>query len=101
MNVSSVTSVSAMNAAQARLDASAHNVANAQTPGFQRERVVAGEQAEGGVTVSVTREPAQPSGTELATDLVEQLAARNAFLANLATFRTQDRMAGALIDARA
>jgi flagellar hook protein FlgE len=35
----------------------------------------------------------------MATDLVGLLTSKNAFLANLAVFRTSDRMLGSLLDA--
>lgn len=88
-----------MQAAQTRLDASAHNVANAQTEGFHRQEVVQQEQAEGGTSTSITRAAAPQSALE--TDLVEQLEAKNSFLANLAVFRTSNKMLGALFDEKA
>ena len=38
------------------------------------------------------------TGNALAADLVDQLQAKNAFLANLAVFKTDSRMLGALLD---
>jgi flagellar basal body rod protein FlgC len=91
--------VSGMQAAQSRLTVSANNVANAQTEGFRRKTVQQNQQAEGGVSVSVV-EAAQP-GPELETDLLDELQARNAFLANLAVFKTGNAVAGALLDTQA
>lgn len=88
-----------MNAALAHLGASAHNIANENTEGFRREEVGQAEQAEGGV--GTWRERAPRLGHELERDVVGQLAASNAFLANLAVFRTSDAMAGSLLDIRA
>ena len=94
-----LTALSGMQAAQTQLDVAAHNVANAQTPGFRRQQAALTAQPEGGVQARVTT-LAQP-GPALETDLVAQLQAKNAFLANLAVFRTSNRMAGALLDDQA
>lgn len=75
---------------------SAHNLANLQTEGFRRERVVHTAQADGGVMASTVR--AQKQGSSIREDLVAQLQARNAFLANLAVFRAGSRAAGSLLD---
>jgi len=96
MNSIASISLSGLNAAQAQLDASAHNVANLATEGFRRQEVVQSEQAGGGV--NTTRVQAQQVGDSLETDVVTQLQAKNAFLANLAVFKTADKMAGALFD---
>jgi flagellar hook protein FlgE len=40
-------------------------------------------------------------GSSLETDVVSQLQAKNAFLANLAVFKTSDKMAGALLNIQA
>lgn len=89
-------SLSGMNAAQTRLLASAHNIANLGTDGFHREQVVQSTEAAGGVAASMTRSPVDGSAPE--ADLVELLQAKNSLLANLAVFRTGDRMMGTLLD---
>lgn len=96
--MSSVSSIalSGMTAAQLQLDAAANNVANAQTDGFRRSTVQQSPHAGGGVTSRVVASP-QP-GPALEADVVSQLQAKNAFLANLAVFKTSDAMAGALLD---
>jgi flagellar hook protein FlgE len=88
-----------MNAAQTQLRASAHNVANFDTDGFRRQQVQQTPQPEGGVAATITL--ADTAGSDLVRDVVTQLAAKNAFLANLAVFKTSNRMAGALLDERA
>ena len=90
------TAVSGMNAAQAGLRTSAHNIANLGTEGFRRQQTVATEMPNGGVTTTVTR--AENIGASMETDMVGLLQSKNAFLANLAVFRTSDRMAGVLLD---
>jgi flagellar hook protein FlgE len=96
--VSSI-SLSGMNAAQTRLDSSAHNIANVKTKGFKRQEVNQVEQKDGGVAASVNTSSVE--GAALETDMIAQLQAKNAFLANLAVFKTSNQMSGALLDQRA
>jgi flagellar hook protein FlgE len=88
-----------MQAAQTQLRASAHNVANLSTQEFRRQEVQQTPQSGGGVSAEIRR--ADTTGADLARDVVTQLAAKNAFLANLAVFKTSARMAGVLLDERA
>ncbi|MEO8297608.1 MAG: flagellar basal body rod protein [Burkholderiales bacterium] len=90
-------SLSGMNAAMTTLGSAAHNIANLGTPAFRRQQVVQTEQPGGGVDTTLTQ--ATEPGEALAADVVNQLQAKNAFLANLAVFRTSDRMLGSLLDA--
>jgi len=90
--------LSGMNAAQAQLKVAAHNVANLNTGGFTRQQVSQTPLPDGGVASTVTN--ASAPGPAREADLVEQLQAKNAFLANLAVFKTQDKMAGALLNER-
>ena len=94
-----------MRAAQLRVDVSAHNVANGQTPDFQRQAVTQTAQGErGGVQAQVTRETGARRNADfgaLAEDLVNQRMAVYSFAANLRTVQTQDAMLGALLDERA
>lgn len=99
MNTTSSVALSGMQAAQTRLQASAHNVANLSTEGFRRQEGRQAARAEGGVNAAVER--ASMTGPALMRDVVEQLQAKNAFLANLAVFKTNDRLAGALLDEKA
>jgi flagellar hook protein FlgE len=96
--MASITSIalSGMAAAQTQVAVAAHNVANANTPDFKRQQVNLRAQPQGGVQADVVTS-AVP-GADLATDVVSQLQAKNAFIANLAVFKTQDKMAGALLD---
>jgi flagellar hook protein FlgE len=96
--MSSINSIalSGMQAAQTQLNAAASNVANAQTEGYKRREVRQSPQADGGVATQVVAS-VQP-GPALETDMVAQLQAKNAFLANLTVFKTSNAMAGALLD---
>ncbi|MDD2882428.1 MAG: flagellar basal body protein [Rhodoferax sp.] len=95
VSISSIA-LSGMNAAQATLNSSAHNIANMNTAGFRRQEVFQTAQSEGGVSASLTA--AAAPGPSLVTDVVAQLQAKNSFLANLAVFKTSDKMAGTLLD---
>jgi flagellar hook protein FlgE len=91
-------SLSGMNAAQTALGVSAHNIANANTAGFRRQQVSQTAAPGGGVATTWTQ--ASEAGAALETDMVDQLVAKNAFLANLAVFRASNKMLGALVDAQ-
>jgi flagellar hook protein FlgE len=99
MSSISATALSGMKAAQTLLDASANNIANANTAGYRRQEVVQQAQATGGVAATVTK--AGTPGAAMETDVVSQLQAKHQFLANLAVFRTSSKMAGALLDKKA
>jgi flagellar basal body rod protein FlgC len=98
-STASSTALSGMRAAQTKLDASANNVANANTEKFRRQEVTNKEDANGGVTTQLRK--ASQEGAALETDMVAQLQAKNSFLANLSVFKSSDKMAGALLDATA
>jgi flagellar hook protein FlgE len=99
MSSISFIALSGMNAAQTQLHVAAGNVANGQTEGYQRREVQQTPQADGGVSTQVVK--SAQSGPALETDMVAQLQAKNAFLANLAVFKTSNAMAGALLDQKA
>jgi len=96
MSSVSAIALSGMNAAQTGLQAVAHNIANLGTRNFRREQVLQSAQAEGGVSATLTQ--STETGDAMETDMVGQLQSKNAFLANLAVFRTSDRMTGTLLD---
>jgi len=96
MSPISATALSGMNAAQTGLQAAAHNIANLGTTGFRREQARLSADPSGGVSSSLVQSP--EVGDALETDAVGLLQAKNAFLANLAVFKTSERMTGALLD---
>ena len=98
VNLSSIA-LSGMQAAQSQLQASASNVANLSTPGYRRQEVQQASQRGGGVQTKITRSDIE--GPALEADVVNQLQAKNSFLANLAVFKTGNKMAGALLDEKA
>ena len=93
----SAVSLSGMAAAQSALDASAHNIANLATPGFRREHVQQATMA-GLAGVASARGRAAQARTDVEADMVGQLQAKNAFIANLAVFKAADGMLGTLLD---
>ncbi|APW38842.1 hypothetical protein RD110_17860 [Rhodoferax koreense] len=95
----SAISMSGMQAAETRLQASAHNIANSATEGFHRQEVVQAAEAGGGVQTQVARAPS-PGDAPIA-DALDQIAARQDFLANLSVFKTGNQMLGRLLDAKA
>ena len=106
--MSSLTSIaqSGLQAAQARLGAAAHNVANAQTPDFRRQTVTAqavapAGNATSGQGVAVRTGQAAQTGANLVQDVVEQISARQAFVANLGVLKTSSDTLGSLLSVRA
>ena len=102
----SAIGLSGMRAAQLRLDVGAHNIANAQTPGFQRQRVTQTAVPDtGGVQARVEREPvAAGEGGDrghLVEDLVSGKMSLYSFAANLQVVKTEQEMLGNLFDGRA
>jgi flagellar basal-body rod protein FlgC len=94
-SISSIAT-SGMHAAQQRLQASAHNLANLQTDGFQRQQVVQLERSDaGGVDIATRR--SESLGVSIASEVVDHISAQVDFAANVNVFRTADRMAGALL----
>jgi flagellar basal body rod protein FlgC len=96
--MSSIASIalSGLNAASNQLATAAHNIANAQTPGFRRQLVQQAAQPDGGVVVSIGQ-AAEP-GDALVEDGVTQISATYAFKANVLAQKAQDRLLGGLLD---
>ncbi len=99
MNVISSIALSGMNAAQTRLQATAHNIANLDTQGFKRQEVSQSTVTEGGTLAQVSESVG--SSIELETDMVQQLQAKNSYLANLSVFKANNAMLGTLLDIKA
>lgn len=91
---------SGMQAAQLRLDASANNVANMNTPGYRRQ-VVAQEEAAGSAGVRASVERQTQEGVALEQEAVEQMSATYAFKASLQTVKVANELMGSLLDERA
>ena len=87
---------SGMQAAMTQMQASGHNIANLGTAGFQRSQVETAASPYGGVTATTGQAP--NAGSAIEADMVGLLQAKNAFLANLAVFKTSEQMMGSLLD---
>lgn len=99
MSAISAIALSGMRASQTSLQASAHNIANLGTEDFRRQDVIQSELTGGGVAARVVQ--VEVPGHALEDDLIGQLQARHAFLANLSIFRTREQMLGTLLDTTA
>lgn len=90
------TSLAGIQAALARLDVAAMNIANLRSQGYHAYRA---HQAEGapdsGPRVQVERTDDPP---ELTTEAIDMLAARHDLTANLIAFRRQQEALGSIID---
>jgi flagellar basal body rod protein FlgC len=95
MNSISSISLSGMNAAQTSMSASAFNIANPGIDGSRREQVQQSTVSPAGITANVGH--AVRTGDDSVTDMVGMLQAKNAFLANLAVFKTGAGMTGTLL----
>ena len=80
-----------------RLDAAANNIANAQTPGYRRERADLETANPSGVEVHWSQ--AVQEGPALEQDMVDTLDARNGFMLDMAVLKRQDQALGTLLDA--
>lgn len=98
MNATSIAQTG-LSAAQTRMNASAHNLANVQTDKFRRQEVTQQSTEPGGTTAQVRRAPVE--GEALNKDLVEQKGAGYAFDANLKVIQTEKKMMGRLLDEKA
>jgi flagellar hook protein FlgE len=95
---------------QTRLSASASNVANANTEGYQPYRVTAEARADGGVAAHVSRadgplsvaggEGAERtlSGTNLVQERVNQVVAVTQYRANMAVIATDNQLHQTMLD---
>jgi flagellar basal-body rod protein FlgC len=96
-----ISSVSALQASSLRLDISAHDVANVNTPGFSQSRPIQTAQKPGTAISAIQKiEPGQPdfSATELAEETIEQIKSEKDFAANAAVIKTQDKMLGEIVN---
>ncbi len=94
MNTLTSISLSGMNAAQSRLQTSASNIVSKSMQNDIGTSVTT--PASGDVLTSITQ--ASNSGTGLENDMIQQLMAKNSFLANLSVFKTSNDMLGTLLD---
>jgi len=96
-----ISSVSALSASSLRMDISAHDVANVNTPNFSQSRPIQTSLNPGTEISAIQKiEPPTPefSATDLAEEAVEQIKSEKDFKANAAVIKTQDKMYKEAID---
>jgi flagellar hook protein FlgE len=99
MNITSTTALTGVQAASLRMESAAHNIANANTPNFQRQVVTMQTQEQAGVLTTTGK--AEEIGAALAADLVEQMDAAAAYRANLRMIQADQQTTGSLLDLKA
>ena len=92
--------VSSIAAHEGLANASAHNIANSNTQGFERLKTNINENAIGGAEASYQKVPNDTpySNTDLTKEITNQMLAGYAVGANGAAIKTQDEITGTLLD---
>ncbi|WP_222612493.1 flagellar basal body rod C-terminal domain-containing protein [Undibacterium flavidum] len=104
--------ISGMKAYQGALDSSANNIANAQTKGYQPQLASFQENANGGVRVNISKAAqdlaainsnaensnADASGTDLSTELTNNLQYKAGFEFSAKVVKTADEIFATLLD---
>lgn len=100
--------VAGMRAYQGALDVSANNVANAITKGYQPQQASFQENTNGGVRVNISKtgqelaaqnvETRDESGTDLATELTNNLQYKAGFELSAKLVKTADEIFSSLLD---
>jgi len=113
--MSSLTQIgrSALDALGKKLEVTANNIANADTPGFKRSRAILEEANPAGVVVSIQKvdSPGVPvpatdpsaaeqesSNVSLEEEIIDLLTTKRAFEANTKPLKAEDEMVGSLLD---
>jgi flagellar hook protein FlgE len=95
--------VSALQANLRALDSASHNIANANTTGFQPQQASFQEQKNGGVIVNISQASridsgGDASGTDLATEIVNTIEYKAGFDLSAKLVKTSNELLGTLID---
>jgi flagellar hook protein FlgE len=102
MEISLAASLSGIQTVIKRQEATAQNIANVNTPGFERYSVNQADMTPSGVRVANVNRTLNPeadrSGTDLAQEMTDMLRNKNELTANVKAIRVQDQMTGALLD---
>ena len=106
MSIGAISSgLSGLRSAQMALDVSAHNIANANTAGFNPQTIPHQESPTGGVSSSISAPQASgqaaESGTDLATETVNSLVYKHQFGINAKVIQTADQNLGTLVNIKA
>jgi flagellar hook protein FlgE len=102
MDVSFSASLSGMQASSTRHDITANDVANINTPGYEEYRPIQTDVNPAGTRIAAVIRTPNPdkttSGTDLATESVEQIENKTTFSANAQMIKAKDKMLGTLLD---
>ena len=102
MSISFAAPLSGMQVSQYRVDVTAHNVANLNTPGFSEYQTVQTDVSPQGVRVAALNRVPNPDKTTSNTDLAEQMVAlktdKDSFSADAKVIKVKDQMLGTLLD---
>jgi flagellar basal body rod protein FlgG len=103
---------SALQAYDKKLQATAHNIANMNTEGFKKSRVILQEGHPGGVTASIQKidTPGSPlvspensaisesSNVDLGEEMINLMTSKHAFQADLKIINAEEERIGSLLD---
>ena len=95
MDVFSIAS-SGLQASSAKLNVTAQNIVNADTPGYTERRADTVELSTGGVAVDSVQDAGQ--SVDLAHEMVHLSLEKQQYNANAMVVKTADRMIGSLLD---
>lgn len=102
----SAVGLSGMRAAAVGINATANNVANAQSVDYRAKRVDQTARAEGGVDATSLRESPEPtmpegSNVDLATEATNLITQSRAYEASMKVVQAQDQLLGQALDLKA
>lgn len=92
-------SVSALSAYTTRLNVTANNVANMNTEGFRPSEATTSESANGGVSATIRH--LEIPEVDITKEMVDLIITEIGFKANLKAIRTEDDLAGSILDIKA
>ena len=105
--------LSALGALERKLEVTANNVANIDTEGFKKSRMIFQESSPSGVMVSIDRidspgsplstvegmnEKRESSNVDVGEEIVNLITAKHAYTANLKTIKAEEETLGTLLD---
>jgi flagellar hook protein FlgE len=102
MDISLSNALSGIQTVIKRQEVSAANVANVNTPGFEKYSANQTERSAGGVRIAnisrTLNSDSDRSNTDIAREMVNQMINKNELTANTKVIRAQNNMTGALLD---
>jgi len=97
------SSISSINANQSLLNSSAHNIANSNTQGFRRIETTIIEDSKNSVKAIDEKTTTKNihSNTDFTKEITNQILSYDAIGANSVALKTQDEVAGTILDIKA